>query len=511
MNVTRPKRPWSRRVLLLVGLGVGIPAALLVALGIYLTLRVARAIESESARYNAYMGRQVEESYRLELLYALRESAQLAEIAARSGAGPDAIVAAMRPTSPEFLRAEFVPLEELWRYNGDSVQGQPIVFGTAEDTTTWYVGLIIRNSVGDFIGAVGWWIHPDRFLRERLRTVVQERLPSSEGLYGDIESTRRLSVQLVGPGGQELARVRDPGQASTAKSEPLDKPFEPFSVRVSGTRSAPIALAARFVAVEVTFIGLMGMAIVVATLFGLRYILRQVELAQMKAGFVSNVTHELKTPIALIRLAVETLEMGRVRGPEDTAEFLGTISRETLRLEQLVNNILDFARLEAGRHIFRFEPVEVVPLVESAVETLKPRLEHGGFRVELDLPASLPQVRADRVALGHCLINLLDNAVKYSRERRVIRIAAAARDGAVAVSVADRGIGIRPEDRPRVFEQFVRLETGLVQEVRGAGLGLTLVDQIMKAHGGRVEVEGAPGEGSTFTLVLPVAAAHARA
>jgi two-component system, OmpR family, phosphate regulon sensor histidine kinase PhoR len=194
-----------------------------------------------------------------------------------------------------------------------------------------------------------------------------------------------------------------------------------------------------------------------------------------------------------------------VRGPEDTAQFLGTISRETHRLEQLVNNILDFARLEAGKAIFRFEAVDVGRVVRSTLEAFSPRLEHQNFEVHVDLPGDLPRVRADATALSHSLLNLLDNAVKYSKERREIRVTAGTRDHSVWIAVADRGIGIAAEDRSRVFEKFVRLDNGLVHDVKGAGLGLTLVDQIMRAHGGRVEVESTPGEGSTFRLVVPVA------
>jgi signal transduction histidine kinase len=249
----------------------------------------------------------------------------------------------------------------------------------------------------------------------------------------------------------------------------------------------------------------MGLGIVVAAIFGLRYAVRQIQLAQIKSAFVSNVTHELKTPIALIRLAVETLELRRVNTPQEYEMFIGTIGRETMRLSQLVDNILDFARLEAGKRTFQFETVDLLSVVRDALETFRLRLEHQGFKVVLDLPLSLPPVRGDAIALGHCLLNLLDNAVKYSKAHRELRITAEARDAEVRVSVIDRGIGIKPEDQKRVFEKFVRLETGLVHDVKGAGLGLSLVDQIVRAHDGRVEVESTPGEGSAFTIVLPVA------
>jgi two-component system phosphate regulon sensor histidine kinase PhoR len=263
-------------------------------------------------------------------------------------------------------------------------------------------------------------------------------------------------------------------------------------------------LAERFVGIEVIFISLMVLVIALATIFGLRYTLRQVELAQLKSSFVSNVTHELKTPIALIRLAVETLEMRRYTSPEEGARFLHTIGRETEKLSQLVDNVLDFARLESGRPVFQLRRIDMSEVAREALETFRPRLEDQGFKVEVEIPPQLPPVMGDARALTQCLLNLLDNAVKYSRERRELRISAGTREGRVTVSVADRGIGIAPGDQYRVFEKFVRLDTGLVHDVKGAGLGLALVNQIMRAHHGRVELVSTPGGGSTFTLVLPV-------
>jgi two-component system phosphate regulon sensor histidine kinase PhoR len=168
-----------------------------------------------------------------------------------------------------------------------------------------------------------------------------------------------------------------------------------------------------------------------------------------------------------------------------------------------VDNILDFARLEAGQRVFKFEPVDLLQVVRDALESFRPRLDHLGFTVEEILPGELTPVSGDPTALSHCVLNLLDNAVKYSRERKHITIAAGTRDQRVWVSVSDRGIGIANEDRERIFEKFVRLETGLVHDVKGAGLGLSLVAQIMRAHNGRVDVRSEPGEGSTFTLELP--------
>jgi len=496
---------FRRRILVSIGLAVALPTMVLAGLGILLAMRISQAIDSQSARYHLYMAQQVTESFEQELLAHLRESITRAENASRAGAQGPALAATLEPRPPEFETAHLATLDELSDYFMLVVESQPLVYGFDRDRHPGqsYAGLMLRDSKGQVIGAGGWWFRPGRFLVDHLRTVMEDRLPSQERIYGGIESIRNVSVLLLGPDGREMGRVRSPGGMRNAAIEPLTGPFEGFAVRVTSTPFAPDAWTRGFVITEVTFIGLMGLAVLAATWFGLRYTAHQIELARIKSSFVSNVSHELKTPISLIRLAVETLEMRRFASPEEGEKFLRRISRETQRLNQLVDNILDFARLEAGQRTFRFAPVDVLEMIHETVDSFRLRLEDQGFALEVDLPDELPPVRGDAHALSQCVLNLLDNAMKYSRGCKEVRVSARAVDERVAISVSDRGIGISPHDQRRIFEKFVRLETGLVHDVKGAGLGLSLVDQIVRAHGGHVEVSSVPGEGSTFTLVLP--------
>ena len=501
---------FSRRVLGIIGLGVALPGALLAGLGVYLTLRISDAIHAQSRRYNLYIAQQVAEAFEQELLADLQHAIADAEVAGRNGQGPEGILRALAANTGEFVAPQFLPLEDLAGYDVLMVEHTVLIFarGSGASQHEWFTGLLLRDPAGEVIGVGGWWIEPGRFLASQFRTVFDERLPSNERMYGGIESTRGLSIRVSSPSGQLiLLGGRDAGYARTAHLEPMGGPFDGFSVRVAANTNSPVVWADRFVTLLVVFIALMGLVVVGATFFGLRYTVRQLELAQIKSSFVSNVSHELKTPIALIRLAVETLEMRRLTSPEDSEKFLRSISRETMRLNQLVDNILDFARLEAGRKVFQFSTVNLLEIVRDAVESFRPRLEDQGFRLEVDLPAELPPVRGDAAALSQCVLNLLDNAMKYSKTRREVTVSAGTRDGggghAVTVSVGDRGIGISPRDQKSIFEKFVRIETGLVHDVKGAGLGLSLVDQIMRAHGGRIELKSALGEGSTFTLVLP--------
>lgn len=504
---------FSRRVLGIIGLGVALPGALLAGLGVTLTIRISGAIHAQSQRYNLYIAQQVAEAFEQELLATLRQSVVDAEAAARNGLGTAGIMSALAANTGDFLGPELVPLDSLSGYDMLLVEHTPLIYARVlgADPPEWFVGLLLRDPDRQVIGAGGWRMDSGEFLAAHLRPALEERLPGNERMYGGIESTRSLTIQLSGPAGQHTMLGRDPGYARTAHVERLGGPFDGYAVRVAANSNAPVVWAGRFVTLLVFFIVLMGLVVVGATFFGLRYTVRQLELAQIKSSFVSNVSHELKTPIALIRLAVETLEMRRLSSPEDTEKFLRSISRETMRLNQLVDNILDFARLEAGKKVFQFATVNVLDIVRDATDSFRPRLEDQGFRFEVDLPPDLPPVRGDGAALTQCVLNLLDNAMKYSKGRREVKVMVARRDDnagtapSVTIAVSDRGIGISPRDQKHIFEKFVRIETGLVHDVKGAGLGLSLVDQIMRAHGGRIELKSTLGEGSTFTLVLPAA------
>src|SRR5438093_1770535 len=213
----------SRRAAALVGLAVALPALFLAGLGIFLTLRVARAIENDSIRYDTYMALQVGEAFEQELMAGLRRSIALAENAARSGGPPAQVVGALRAETGRFIAAEFVPVEDLTGYSLLIVESQPLVYAPhpRAGSGAYFAGLLLRDGQGQVIGAGGWWLNPRRFLAEHLDAVLQDRLPGNPRLYGGLESTRKLSVQLLGPEGEEIGRLHDPGISKSARTEPL--------------------------------------------------------------------------------------------------------------------------------------------------------------------------------------------------------------------------------------------------------------------------------------------------
>ncbi len=251
-----------------------------------------------------------------------------------------------------------------------------------------------------------------------------------------------------------------------------------------------------------TSLSLMAAAMVLGVLLVLRDLSRERRLSQLRTDFVATVTHELKTPLTSIRMFAETLQMGRAESETARRECLDVIVGETQRLSRLINTVLDFSKIERGRKEYRMSEINLSEVAESTLYTLRYSLEEQGFTLEAELT---PEVRivGDADALEQAILNLVDNAVKYSRENKSVRIGLWTADDRVFLRVADRGIGIPEEDRSRIFEKFYRSRAGDGGDAGGAGLGLTVVRHIVEAHQGDIRLESKVKEGSSFTIVLP--------
>jgi len=253
------------------------------------------------------------------------------------------------------------------------------------------------------------------------------------------------------------------------------------------------------------FLGAVNGILVLALIFLLRTVAHEMTLARMKTSFVANVSHELRTPLSLIRMYAETLELGRVPDEAKKRRYYRSIVSESSRLTQLINNILDFSRIESKQKRYKFADVDLGGLVERVVDSYRFHLDQNGFALRLQIQRPLPQVQADPEAVEQALVNLLDNAVKFSNDRREITVRVERERDRVTISVSDRGIGIPESEQGKIFEEFYRVGDDLVHNTRGSGLGLALVKHIMRVHRGNVRVRSKVGEGSTFTLEFPVA------
>jgi signal transduction histidine kinase len=287
------------------------------------------------------------------------------------------------------------------------------------------------------------------------------------------------------------------GEALPAWRVALYQPDGP-SPRDMVRRQAAIFMGAFVLLVAVIAAGL------VATY---RLVRRESEIARLKSDFVANVSHDLKTPLSLIRMFSETLEMDRVPDPQRRREYYAVLTRESERLSRLIDNVLDFSRIESGRQRYDMTPGPIEPLIQEVLESFRYPLQQQGFALEVSIAPDLPDVAMDDDAIKQALANLLDNAMKYSAERRRLTVTARAEGDGVAVEVADEGIGIPAGERQRIFEKFYRVGRSETQGRRGSGVGLALVKHIAEAHRGSVGVEGRAEGGSRFTLHLPGAAA----
>jgi signal transduction histidine kinase len=251
------------------------------------------------------------------------------------------------------------------------------------------------------------------------------------------------------------------------------------------------------------------LALTIAVMLGglyltLRAVNRELELSRLKSDFVSNVSHELKTPLTLIRMFAETLLLGRAKSREKEREYYRIITRESERLTQLIDNVLDFSRIESGRKQYQFAVENVREIVRTTVESYRDELEQHGFRVHLDVAETEMFAKMDQSAIAQALLNLLSNAEKYSKDPKEVSVSVRTDEDEVRIAVSDRGIGICQADQARIFEKFYRANDDFVRSVRGSGLGLSIANHTLESHGGRIEVESELGRGSTFTLVLPL-------
>jgi len=251
------------------------------------------------------------------------------------------------------------------------------------------------------------------------------------------------------------------------------------------------------------FILLAGILIFGLTLT-IRIVTHEIELGKMKSDFVSTVSHEFKSPLTSIRQLSEMLQTGRVPSEERRQRYYDVLVEQSERLSLLIDNILDFAKMEEGKKEFEFRTVEMGPLLEELVSTIQQQVRHEGFTVEAEFDKSLPSIQADRAAIIQAITNLIDNGIKYSAGAKKVCVRGFTENQYLIIAVQDFGVGIKPEEIDKVFERFYRGGDELTRTVKGSGLGLTLVKQIVQAHHGTVHVESEPGRGSTFSIRLPL-------
>ncbi|MFC2156146.1 sensor histidine kinase, partial [Acidobacteriota bacterium] len=238
-----------------------------------------------------------------------------------------------------------------------------------------------------------------------------------------------------------------------------------------------------------------------------KYLSRETEIVRLKSEFTDRASHTLKTPLTRIRLVAEKLQLGWVTSESKKQEYLQTILTESDRMNEMVTNMLDFSRIEASRKQYNFESLSLPGLINEVLESYTAYIKNLGFQLELNIDENIPSFLLDANAIRLILVNLLQNAVKYSNKEKSIIVRLFREEENALLEVEDRGIGIEKENLNKIFEQFHRETGATVQAVEGSGLGLYLVFHAVHAHGGEVSITSEPGKGSRFKVVLPIRSA----
>lgn len=340
-------------------------------------------------------------------------------------------------------------------------------------------------------------------LRER---VIQKSLDDFNEGQAQVEGLQResnLKLVLLDQFNHPLDGDSDDISGRPILEVPFERLFTFWKIGVyPKTDSLPLA-SGREIMVSLGFIGLVVLALIAGLVLTLRNVNQELELSRLKANIVSQISHELKTPLALIRMYGETLLLGRVAEEEKKTECYRIITRESERLTQLIDNVLDFSAIEAHRKTYRFLSGDLSQVVREVLEVYGPQLADRGFRLNVQLAPELPDLDLDEGAITQALINLLDNAVKYSGNRREIDFRLYPKGDRILLEVADRGIGIHRRCQKKIFDLFYRAPETYQMGIRGNGLGLSLVKHIVEAHGGVVSVKSELGKGTTFSLSFP--------
>ncbi|MFA5148136.1 MAG: ATP-binding protein [Candidatus Omnitrophota bacterium] len=312
--------------------------------------------------------------------------------------------------------------------------------------------------------------------------------PSARKMFFiDTEPEGRTPPEVIrNSSAQEIFdRILRKGQRAAVEEIQLNKPEE-RSVRVSA-------------------VAVMKKGVLAGALLVFHDITELRRLERVRQDFVANVSHELRTPLSSIKGYSETLMEGGVSDPKQQKEFLDIIYRESDRLAKLIDDLLDLSRIESGKMAMVFMPIDLLPAVKRACAILEKQAASKSLKVSLDIPAGLPRIQADEGSLSQVMLNLLDNAVKYTPENGNIAISAVPDGNFIRIDVSDTGAGIPEADIPKIFERFYRVDKARSREMGGTGLGLSIVKHIVQAHGGQVSVRSVTGRGSTFSFTIPKA------
>lgn len=375
-------------------------------------------------------------------------------------------------------------------------------YGEAFITTVWFT---LPNVSKDRLVLGGLVIDDLYFKKTFFPEILKEALADKMAEQGGYRIAMSiLPMDTEGKLGKTF--VESPGwdEGKPEAARKLDDAFRGLGLGIRFQGTSIKELGESWMHRSFWILGILSLMIIGGLVLTRHMVGKEMALARLKSDFVSNVSHELRTPLALIRLYAETLELGRITTPEKKQQYYRIIRKEGERLTALINNILDFSRIEAGHKEYEFRETDIAELVRNTLDSYRYQIEQHGFELEETIDAGIPPMKLDREAIARALVNLINNALKYSSDEKFLGVKLYRDNGVVKLEVTDHGIGIGRQEQSKIFEKFYRAGDPLVHNTKGSGLGLSLVRHISQAHGGDITVESTPGKGSKFTFSLPV-------
>ncbi len=386
----------------------------------------------------------------------------------------------------EIIKAQKEKIDRLIHYQSLSYRKlEPII----SSDSTLIILFIPLNSLSQVVGII---VHNERFINDII----------GKKLIDIAQNDFILSVDRLSTATNVFSTLPSTNEGFSQQRPLWIFPDYSVKIRLRGT-TLQEAAKDRFTT-NVALIIVLDVILLAGAFFVYRLVKREMELIALKSDFVSNVSHELRTPLALIRMFAETLEMKRVKTEKKKQEYYGIILHETERLTRLINNILNFSRMESNTRRYQFKPANLNEIVTSVISIYSYQLEKLSFTVTTELSDQLPEIDLDEEAVAEALHNLIDNAIKYSGEKKFLRIATSVDLNSMIIEIEDHGIGISSEHHSRIFEKFYRVSYGLIHTAKGSGLGLAIVQHIVHSHNGTITIISAPHQGSKFTITLPL-------
>jgi signal transduction histidine kinase/tetratricopeptide (TPR) repeat protein len=320
----------------------------------------------------------------------------------------------------------------------------------------------------------------------------------------NIQFGENTNVVISNLSGQVLLGNKDHAAPPPTITEFFKDNFPPWRVELFASKTGGLGL----IELKNSYYFWTILTLIIVLIFGafliVRTIFHEVEILRIKSDFVSSVSHEFKTPLTSIKALAERLQKGKVKDPSKAEQYFSVISQDTEKLIRLVKNILDFSKIEEGKKEYEFEETDVGQLVTQQLENFRKSELQKDLKIHTQTPKDIPHLFVDRDALSQALVNLLDNASKFSPDKKEIYVSVKKDEENVIIEVEDRGIGIHQGELNKIFDKFYQGKNTLRQIVKGTGLGLTLVKHTVEAHGGRISVESKVGQGSTFSLIFPL-------